>query len=205
VRVRLRQPEDKKETGRQLASASGAPLCGVVGQTVILYRPDPDALPASKFLHADPARGPQTVLVGSSPTGACAIGLRGAKCSIVSCTEPNRLIAWLGLILFLVASTPHAHPVSESTGAPTDAALVGVDSTHAPVPGDRSPRTGLSDGAGCDLCRASDDRESDLCHALEGPPLHPARISAFADVAPGASSEADRLPAARAPPLRPRA
>ncbi|MCB9726419.1 MAG: ribosome assembly RNA-binding protein YhbY [Spirochaetaceae bacterium] len=43
VKVRLRQPEDKRGTARELAEAMGAALCGVVGHTVILYRPDPDA------------------------------------------------------------------------------------------------------------------------------------------------------------------
>lgn len=38
VKVRLRQPEDKKAAARELAERSGAHLCGVVGHTVILYR-----------------------------------------------------------------------------------------------------------------------------------------------------------------------
>lgn len=38
VKVRLREPEDKKATARELARATGAELCGVVGHTVILYR-----------------------------------------------------------------------------------------------------------------------------------------------------------------------
>jgi len=42
VKVRLRQPEDKKRTARELADASGAALCGVVGHTVVLYRPNPE-------------------------------------------------------------------------------------------------------------------------------------------------------------------
>jgi RNA-binding protein len=42
VKVRLRQPQDKKEAARKLASASGSALCGVVGHTVVLYRPDPE-------------------------------------------------------------------------------------------------------------------------------------------------------------------
>jgi len=37
VKVRLHEPDDKKATARQLAEASGAALCGVVGHTVILY------------------------------------------------------------------------------------------------------------------------------------------------------------------------
>jgi RNA-binding protein len=41
VKVRLRQPEDKRAAARALADASHAALCGVVGHTVVLYRPDP--------------------------------------------------------------------------------------------------------------------------------------------------------------------
>jgi RNA-binding protein len=41
VKVRLRQPSNKKDTARSLAQASGSVLCGVVGHTVVLYRPDP--------------------------------------------------------------------------------------------------------------------------------------------------------------------
>lgn len=43
IKIRLRQPADKKDAARSLAEASGAALCGVVGHTVVLYRPDPDA------------------------------------------------------------------------------------------------------------------------------------------------------------------
>jgi RNA-binding protein len=39
VKIRLQQPDDKKAAARQLASATGAELCGLVGHTVILYRP----------------------------------------------------------------------------------------------------------------------------------------------------------------------
>ncbi len=42
VKVRLRQPPDKKAAAAELAEASGAALCGVVGHTVVLYRPHPD-------------------------------------------------------------------------------------------------------------------------------------------------------------------
>ena len=40
IKVRLRQPEDKRATAAKLAQAVGAALCGLVGHTVILYRPD---------------------------------------------------------------------------------------------------------------------------------------------------------------------
>lgn len=43
VKVRLREPEDKRGVAAELARASGAALCGVVGHTVILYRPNPDS------------------------------------------------------------------------------------------------------------------------------------------------------------------
>jgi RNA-binding protein len=42
VKVRLRQPEDKKATAAMLADATSAALCGLVGHTVILYRPRPE-------------------------------------------------------------------------------------------------------------------------------------------------------------------
>jgi RNA-binding protein len=43
VKVRLRQPEDKKSVAADLASRTSSALCGVVGHTVILYRPHPEA------------------------------------------------------------------------------------------------------------------------------------------------------------------
>lgn len=42
IKVRLREPEDKHAAAEALAEASRAALCGVVGHTVILYRPDPE-------------------------------------------------------------------------------------------------------------------------------------------------------------------
>jgi len=42
VKVRLLEPEDKKAAAQQLAERSGAALCGLVGHTVILYRPHPE-------------------------------------------------------------------------------------------------------------------------------------------------------------------
>jgi RNA-binding protein len=51
VKVRLHEPEEKKAAARQLAESTGAALCGLVGHTVILYRPHPEdpriELPAS--------------------------------------------------------------------------------------------------------------------------------------------------------------
>jgi len=43
VKVRMLQPPDKKALARALADATGAALCGLVGHTVILYRPDPES------------------------------------------------------------------------------------------------------------------------------------------------------------------
>jgi len=42
VKVRLREPADKKQAAREIAEASHSALCGVVGHMVILYRPHPD-------------------------------------------------------------------------------------------------------------------------------------------------------------------
>lgn len=42
VKVRMREPNDKKAWAAQLADATGAALCGLVGHTVILYRPHPE-------------------------------------------------------------------------------------------------------------------------------------------------------------------
>lgn len=42
VKVRMRQPEDKKALAAQLAAATGACLVGLVGHTAVLYRRNPD-------------------------------------------------------------------------------------------------------------------------------------------------------------------
>ena len=42
IKVRLHEPEDKKSDARALADGAGAALCGLVGHTVILYRPHPE-------------------------------------------------------------------------------------------------------------------------------------------------------------------
>jgi RNA-binding protein len=41
VKVRLHEPEDKHAMASELASATRSALCGLVGHTVILYRPKP--------------------------------------------------------------------------------------------------------------------------------------------------------------------
>ena len=43
VKVRLNQPEDKRELAQQLAKRSRSVLCGLVGHTVILYRRHPES------------------------------------------------------------------------------------------------------------------------------------------------------------------
>jgi RNA-binding protein len=42
IKVRLYEPEDKAGMAAELASRSDAALCGIVGHTVILYRPHPE-------------------------------------------------------------------------------------------------------------------------------------------------------------------
>jgi RNA-binding protein len=43
VKVRMRQPADKKAMATELALATGATLLGLIGHTVLLYRANPDA------------------------------------------------------------------------------------------------------------------------------------------------------------------
>jgi RNA-binding protein len=42
IKVRLHEPEDKRGSARDLAAGADAALCGLVGHTVILYRPHPE-------------------------------------------------------------------------------------------------------------------------------------------------------------------
>ena len=42
IKVRLHDPADKKGEAEALADAVDATLCGLVGHTVILYRPHPE-------------------------------------------------------------------------------------------------------------------------------------------------------------------
>jgi RNA-binding protein len=42
IKVRLHEPEDKSAMAQALAQATGSALCGLVGHTVILYRPHPE-------------------------------------------------------------------------------------------------------------------------------------------------------------------
>ena len=42
IKVQMREPEDKAEMAAQLAAATEAALCALIGHTAILYRPRPD-------------------------------------------------------------------------------------------------------------------------------------------------------------------
>jgi RNA-binding protein len=42
IKVRLYRPENKKALAAELAEKTGAHLCGLIGHTVILYRPHPE-------------------------------------------------------------------------------------------------------------------------------------------------------------------
>jgi RNA-binding protein len=42
IKVRLHEPENKRADAAALADGTGAALCGLVGHTVILYRPHPE-------------------------------------------------------------------------------------------------------------------------------------------------------------------
>jgi len=42
IKVRLHEPEDKRGDAEALAAGTGSALCGLVGHTVILYRPHPE-------------------------------------------------------------------------------------------------------------------------------------------------------------------
>lgn len=42
IKVRLHEPEDKTAMAKALAEATASALCGLVGHTVILYRPHPE-------------------------------------------------------------------------------------------------------------------------------------------------------------------
>ena len=42
IKVRLLEPEDKKALAQAVAEGSHAALCGLIGHTVLLYRPHPE-------------------------------------------------------------------------------------------------------------------------------------------------------------------
>jgi RNA-binding protein len=41
IKVRLYEPEDKRSMAQALAAGTHSALCGMIGHTVILYRPHP--------------------------------------------------------------------------------------------------------------------------------------------------------------------
>ena len=41
IKVRLHQPEDKRALASEIAERAAAALCGLIGHTVILFRPHP--------------------------------------------------------------------------------------------------------------------------------------------------------------------
>jgi RNA-binding protein len=47
VKVRLVAPEDKRASAHELARRTGSEACGLVGHTVILYRPRPGGPPGA--------------------------------------------------------------------------------------------------------------------------------------------------------------
>ena len=42
IKVRLHEPEDKKRMAAELAELTASALCGLIGHTVILFRPHPE-------------------------------------------------------------------------------------------------------------------------------------------------------------------
>jgi RNA-binding protein len=42
IKVRLREPEDKRGDAARLADGTKSVLCGLIGHTVVLYRPHPE-------------------------------------------------------------------------------------------------------------------------------------------------------------------
>jgi RNA-binding protein len=42
IKIRMREPEDKRGMASELAARAGAHLVGLVGHTAILYRPHPE-------------------------------------------------------------------------------------------------------------------------------------------------------------------
>ncbi len=57
IKVRLHEPEDKRAMADALAKATGAAMCGLVGHTVILYKPKP---PKRAPVQQRAQRAPQT-------------------------------------------------------------------------------------------------------------------------------------------------
>ena len=51
IKVRLHEPEDKQGMAQALATQARAALCGLVGHTVILYRPKPAPRARERAIH----------------------------------------------------------------------------------------------------------------------------------------------------------
>jgi len=56
IKVRLHEPEDKDGTAQALAEATNSALCGLVGHTVILYKPRPKGSAKPRPQHHSPRR-----------------------------------------------------------------------------------------------------------------------------------------------------
>ena len=63
IKVRLHEPEDKRAMAEALAKATSSALCGLVGHTVILYKPKP---PKRGPVEQRVQRAPQTRASSSS-------------------------------------------------------------------------------------------------------------------------------------------
>jgi RNA-binding protein len=56
IKVRLHEPQDKQSMAEELATQTRAALCGLVGHTVILYKPKPQAVPMRSARTTPPER-----------------------------------------------------------------------------------------------------------------------------------------------------
>ncbi|MBK8480881.1 MAG: YhbY family RNA-binding protein [Proteobacteria bacterium] len=69
IKVRMRQPADKRELAQHLATSASAQLCGLVGHTAILYRPHPTSPRLQLPERAGPSRTLPRALPEPRPTG----------------------------------------------------------------------------------------------------------------------------------------
>jgi RNA-binding protein len=70
IKVRLHEPEDKRAMAEALAERARAALCGLVGHTVILYKPKPE--PEAKPQHEDARRERRGSARGRTPRSGAA-------------------------------------------------------------------------------------------------------------------------------------
>jgi len=54
IKVRMREPAEKKVWAERLAAATESALCGLVGHTIILYRPHPEKPKIKLDAHSGP-------------------------------------------------------------------------------------------------------------------------------------------------------